>query len=120
MGWRFWGGSSMTLMSRMPDMAIFKVRGIGVADRVSISTPASICLNRSLWATPNRCSSSMMARPRSLNFTSLDTSRWVPTTMSARPVSSFFTTAFCSLGERNRESSSISTGKLPMRWIRVW
>ena len=36
---------------------------------------------RSLCATPNRCSSSTMSRPRSLKWTSFDSSRCVPMTM---------------------------------------
>ena len=39
----------MTLMSRMPLIAMFSVRGMGVADRVSTSTVARISLNFSLW-----------------------------------------------------------------------
>ena len=100
----------MTLMSRMPLMAMFRVRGMGVAERVSISTLVRSSLNRSLWATPNRCSSSMMQRPRSLNFTSFCTSLWVPTTTSMRPSASFFRISRCSLGVRNRLKSSTVMG----------
>ena len=45
---------------------------MGVADRVSISTPMKFCFSFSLWRTPKRCSSSMMTRPRSWKRTSLD------------------------------------------------
>ena len=52
---------------------------------VSTSAAEHICLSFSFWATPKRCSSSMMTRPRSWNFTSLLTNRWVPTMMSMLP-----------------------------------
>ena len=52
MGWRSTGGSSMVLMSRMPLMAIFRVRGIGVAERVSMSTPMNAPLSFSLVLDP--------------------------------------------------------------------
>ncbi len=51
----------------MPTSDMFRVRGIGVAVIVSTSTRVRICLMRSLWATPKRCSSSTTSRPRSLN-----------------------------------------------------
>ena len=66
---------------------------------------------RSLWATPKRCSSSMISRPSCLNCTSLDSRRWVPMTTSTVPWRSPSTTAFCSLGVRKRESSSTLAGK---------
>ena len=59
---------------------------MGVADRVRTSTSRLSCLSRSLAATPKRCSSSTTTRPRSLNRTSFDSSRWVPMTMSTRAV----------------------------------
>ena len=52
------------LMSRRPSMLMCNVRGIGVADIVSTSTVFRICFSRSLWVTPNRCSSSMTTRPK--------------------------------------------------------
>ena len=69
-GMRSCGGSSMVDMSRMPDRAMFSVRGMGVAESVSTSTARLISLMCSLCATPKRCSSSTMSRPRSLNSTS--------------------------------------------------
>ena len=62
------------------------VRGIGVAVSVSTSTSARSRFICSLWRTPKRCSSSMMTRPRRLNWTSDWISRWVPMTISMRPV----------------------------------
>ena len=79
------GGVSITDMSRMPTSDMFSVRGIGVAVSVSTSTFLRICLMRSLWATPKRCSSSTTSSPRSLNTTSFDSRRCVPTRMSSLP-----------------------------------
>ena len=76
----------MVDMSRMPDMAMFRVLGMGVAERVSTSTPLDSSLICSLWLTPKRCSSSTTSRPRFLNFTSLESSLWVPMTRSHLPV----------------------------------
>src|SRR5438876_628475 len=83
---------------------------MGVAVRASTSTEARSCFIRSLWATPNRCSSSMTIRPRFLNVTSFDKSRCVPITTSTVPCRRPSTTAFCSLGERKRDSSSTLAG----------
>ena len=79
------GGVSMTLMSRNPSSDMCSVRGIGVADMVSTSTSLRSCFRRSLWRTPKRCSSSTITSPRSLNFTSLESTRCVPMTMSTSP-----------------------------------
>ena len=65
---------------------------------------------RSLCCTPNRCSSSTTSSPRSLGFTSLESSRCVPITTSTAPDSKSRTTACCSLAVRNRESTSTRTG----------
>ena len=69
----------------MPSSDMPSVRGIGVAVSVSTSTSARSAFSASFWRTPKRCSSSMMTRPRRLNFTSLDRILWVPMTMSTRP-----------------------------------
>ena len=73
----------MIEISRSPLIAICMVRGIGVAVSVSTSTCERSSLSRSLWVTPNRCSSSMTHRPRFFQRTSLDSSRWVPITTSS-------------------------------------
>ena len=57
----------MVDISRRPDSAMLSVRGMGVADSVSTSTPRESSFNRSLWLTPKRCSSSTMRSPRLLN-----------------------------------------------------
>ena len=63
---RSFGGVSITDMSRMPTSDMFSVRGIGVAVMVRTSTFLRICLMRSLWATPKRCSSSTTSKPEIL------------------------------------------------------
>ena len=58
------------LISRIPDRAICKVLGIGVALSVNMSTSCLNCFSRSLWITPNLCSSSITTKPRFLKDTS--------------------------------------------------
>jgi hypothetical protein len=48
-----------------------------------------ICLSRSLWRTPKRCSSSTTSSPRSLNFTSFESRRCVPIRTSTLPLPLF-------------------------------
>ena len=59
--------------------------GIGVALIVSTSTLRRSCLIFSLCATPKRCSSSIMRRPRSLKAISLLKRRLVPMRISTLP-----------------------------------
>ena len=82
---RFGGGVAMIDRSRRPAMAMLSVRGIGVAVRVSRCTLARSAFSASFWRTPKRCSSSTITRPRSLNFTSGCSRRWVPTITSSVP-----------------------------------
>ena len=79
------GGVAMIDSSRTPVSASCKVRGIGVADRVSTWTSARNSLSRSLWPTPKCCSSSMTTRPRFLKLTFLPSTAWVPMTISTEP-----------------------------------
>ena len=96
----------------MPAIARCSVRGIGVAVSVSTSTCVRAFLIRSLCATPNRCSSSITSRPRSLNRTSGDSARCVPITTSIVPAASFLIVSACSalrleprqLADRQREA----------------
>ena len=76
----------MMLISRTPDSASCKVRGIGVAVRVSTCTSALSCFSFSFCATPKCCSSSTMTRPRCAKRTSFASSACVPTTISILPV----------------------------------
>ena len=61
---------------------------MGLAVRVSTSTPSAMALIDSLWLTPKRCSSSTTSRPSFLKVTSSPSSRWVPTTTSTEPSAS--------------------------------
>ena len=69
----------------MPSRLMCRVRGIGVAESVSTSTVDRKVFSHSLSSTPNRCSSSMTTRPRSLKATSFCRMRWVPIRMSTPP-----------------------------------
>ena len=113
------GGVSITDMSRMPTSDMFSVRGIGVAVIVSTSTLFFSCLIRSLCATPKRCSSSTISRPRSRNRTSFDRIRCVPTRMSSLPSAAASRIAVVSCLVRNRLTMSMDTGKPAKRSIRV-
>ena len=98
-------------MSRMPTSDMFSVRGIGVAVIVRTSTRFLSCLIFSLCATPKRCSSSTISRPRSLKTTSLESRRWVPMMMSTRPAVSPARISLVSCLVRNRLTISMATGK---------
>ena len=100
----------MTLRSRMPESAMFSVRGIGVAVSVSKSTVARSWRMRSLWRTPKRCSSSTMSRPSRWNATSFWRSRCVPITTSSRLVRSCSIVRLFSTGDWNRDSTPTLTG----------
>ena len=109
----------MVDMSRRPDRAMFSVRGMGVAERVSTSTWRLISFRRSLWVTPKRCSSSMMSSPRSLNSIPFCSSLWVPMRTSTRPSFASSRMRFWSLPGVKRESTSIRTGKSRKRPMAV-
>ena len=109
----------MVLMSRIPLRAMFSVRGMGVADSVSVSTCSVRWRSFSLWVTPKRCSSSMMSRPRSLNSTLLASSLWVPMSRSTLPAFTRSSTSLTCAGVRNRDSTSTVTGKERNRLIAV-
>ena len=106
-------------ISRMPVIAISRVRGIGVADIDSTSTEVRSRFICSLCSTPNRCSSSTMIRPRFLILMSGLSSRWVPITMSTVPSASSSMTSAASLSVWNRESPLRITGKPAIRSLNV-
>ncbi len=87
-GCRSSGGVASVDISRMPVTAISSVRGIGVALIARMSTLVLSFLSASLCSTPKRCSSSMMTRPRSLNWMLAPSSRCVPMTTSTVPSAS--------------------------------
>ena len=118
-GCRSSGGVASVDISRMPVTAISSVRGIGVALIASTSTLVRSALSVSLCSTPNRCSSSITTRPRSLNRTSPVMSRWVPMTTSTVPSDSPATTSFDSFGDWNRLSAFTVTGNALYRSLNV-
>ncbi|MNI85781.1 hypothetical protein D3C73_1428040 [compost metagenome] len=91
-------------------MAMFSVRGIGVAVSVSRCTLARSAFSASFWRTPKRCSSSTTTMPRSLNFTSGCSRRWVPTMTSMVPAATFSSSALISLVLLKRDSTSTFIG----------
>ena len=105
----------MVDMSRSPDSAILSVRGIGVAESVSTSTPREISFSRSLWLTPKRCSSSTIKSPRSLKCTFFCSSLCVPMIRSILPDASSCSVFFICAAVRNRDRTSIVTGNEPKR-----
>ena len=91
------------LMSLAPINENWRVRGMGVADMVSVSTLTFILRSFSFVATPNFCSSSIMSSPKSLNFTLFPMSLCVPTMMSTLPSARSASTSFVFLGLRARD-----------------
>lgn len=98
----------------------WSVRGMGVADSVSVSTFTRSCLSFSLTATPNFCSSSMTSSPRSWKRTFLPMSLWVPMMMSILPAWRSARICFTSFGLRARERKSTRTGMSLRRSEKVW
>ncbi|MPN61933.1 hypothetical protein SDC9_209679 [bioreactor metagenome] len=109
-GMRSDGAVRMVLRSRAPAIAMYKVRGIGVADIVSTFTSARKRRMRSLCLTPKRCSSSTIRSPSRANRISFCSRRWVPTTRSTEPASIFRMASFCCFAVTNRLSSASVTG----------
>ena len=101
-GCRLGGGVLIILKSRAPINEKWSVLGMGVAVRVNVSTLALNCFNFSFTPTPNFCSSSIMSRPKSLNFTSLLTMRWVPIIISILPSASFPRVSLICFADLNR------------------
>ena len=110
----------MMLISLAPMRENCKVRGMGVADMVSVSMFDLSCRIFSLVDTPNFCSSSMMSSPMSFHFTVLPMSLWVPMMMSMRPAasSSRISRVFFALLALDRYSTL--TGRLRSRSEKVW
>jgi len=94
----FGGGVLIIERSRAPISENCRVRGMGVAVSVSVSTFALRVLSFSFTETPNRCSSSIISRPRSLNLISLPTSLCVPIIISIFPPARSAMILFCSAG----------------------
>ena len=94
MGNLFSGGVVIILISLIPTKDRCSVLGIGVAVRVKTSTSVLISLSRSLWATPNLCSSSITTNPRSLKNTSFCSNLCVPIQISTAPEANDLTNVF--------------------------
>ena len=103
MGWRFGGGVRITLMSRAPINENCNVRGMGVADMVSVSTLVLSVRSFSLVDTPNFCSSSMISSPKSCHFTVFPISLCVPMMMSILPAARSSSTCRVCFAERARD-----------------
>ena len=69
----FGGGVFITDKSQITNKENCNVLGIGVADKVRISTLDLMFFSLSLMFTPNFCSSSIINKPKSLNFISFPT-----------------------------------------------
>ncbi len=79
------GGVSMIERSRRPERERCSERGIGVADIARTSIEVRHSLSFSFCATPKRCSSSTISRPRSRKARSLPSIRCVAMRMSTAP-----------------------------------
>ena len=119
MGWRSSGGVVIVDISRIPVTAISRVRGIGVADIAKTSTVVRIFLRDSFCSTPKRCSSSTMTRPRSLNCTSCERMRCVPTTTSTTPDVSSARISLLSFAVLKRDKPATLMGKPAYRSAKV-
>ena len=113
--WRCVGGVAIIDKSRKPDSDIFKVRGIGVAVMVSISTLARSFFICSLSRTPKRCSSSIITSPRFLNSTSSCNSLCVPITISMLPAAKASKVLLLSLPVLKRDNDSMRNGQSAKR-----
>ena len=110
----------ITDISRTPTRDICKVRGIGVALKVSTSILLAHSFHFSFCATPKRCSSSTTSMPKSLKTTFLLSSEWVPMRTSIEPSSTPFRTCFFSDVLRKRLSTSTLTPNGAKRFQKVW
>lgn len=115
----FNGGVSICESPLIPMMDICNVRGIGVAVKVSTSIVFLRFLIFSFCLTPKRCSSSIQSNPKSLNSTSLDKIRCVPTNKSILPSFKSANICFFSLVVVKRLSNAIFTGNFSKRFCIV-
>ena len=116
---RFSGAVAITEKSRIPSKDMLRVRGIGVAVSVRISTSARKAFKVSFWRTPKRCSSSIITKPSCLKLISLERTLWVPIIISTVPFLMPSMALLISLPERKRESSAIFTGQSAKRSRKV-
>ena len=85
------GGVCITERSRAPISENCKVRGIGVAVMVRVSTLTFIWRSFSFTLTPNFCSSSIISSPKSLNLMLLPIILCVPIRILILPSPNSFT-----------------------------
>ena len=114
------GGVAIMDKSRMPDSDIFRVRGIGVAVMVNRSTWARRAFNFSLWRTPNRCSSSIITRPRSLYLIASDNNLCVPIKISILPSASCARVSLSDFFAVKRVKIAIRIGQSANRSRKFW
>ena len=114
-GCLFGGGVFMILKSRAPIKENCSVLGIGVAVSVNVSTVVFKVFSLSFTATPNFCSSSIIIKPKSLNFTFSPINLWVPIKISISPFSTFLSVAVTSFALLKRLIKSTFTGKSAKR-----
>ena len=88
------GGLAMIDRSRIPEIAICNVLGIGVAVKVKTWTLEVRLLIFSFCNTPNLCSSSITNNAKLLNLILSDNKEWVPIIMSVSPLESWSTIIF--------------------------
>lgn len=110
------GGVMSTEIFRTPLSARFRLRGIGVAERLKISRFDLRAVSFSLSITQNLCSSSTIRSPRFWNEMSGDKRRWVPTTQWIVPFASHFRVSFSSFCVLTRDNTAIFTQKSPRRF----
>ena len=110
------GAVAITDSCCRPMSAVCSVRGIGVA--VSVRTwPADSARSLPLSALPNRCSSSITTRPRSLYSTPLPATAPVPTTTCTDPSAIPASTALRSAAEVRRVSPPTLTPRAAKRRV---
>ena len=96
-----------------------KVLGIGVAVNVSVSTLTLKFFSFSFTVTPNFCSSSIINKPMSLNFTSLLTTRCVPMRISVFPSATLLRVSLICPAVLKRFTYSTLQGNFSNRSLKV-
>ena len=102
---------AIMLISRIPERPIFKVRGMGVAERDKISTSGYLSFKHSFAFTPNLCSSSIIRSPRLLKSILGEKRLCVPITISTHPLIIPLIISFFSFSAVKRLIVLMFTGK---------
>lgn len=105
---------------RAPIRENCRVRGIGIAENVSISTLTCSLQSCSLALTPNFCPSSMMGNLNDLKVTPLLSSRYVPINMSTYPSARSARVALVYLSLLTPERCPMRQSKPSSPWLKVW